>query len=85
MTPHSVIGVIMGKLQEIAKIRFTEAYLDIVDKCKLVKHPAQKGELKKGEYEKGYTVHCEAIDIDTAFGELIAANNVFNFAKDMGL
>ena len=75
----------MAKLKELAKIRFTEAYLDIVDQCKLKKHPSQKGELKKGEYEKGYTVECEAIDLDTAFQELIAANQVYNLANEMGL
>lgn len=75
----------MGKLQELAKIRFTSAWLDIVDKCKLKKVESEKGELKKGEYEKAHIVECNGIDIDTAFQELVAANNVFQIAKEMGL
>lgn len=74
----------MGKLQELAKTRFTNVFIDTVDNCKVKKIKSKK-ELKKGEYEAGYIVECNGIDIDTAFQELIAANKVFNIAKDMGL
>jgi len=74
----------MGKLQELAKVRFTNAFIDIVDNCKLKKVDSKK-ELKKGEYEAGHIVECNGIDIDTAFQELLAANSVCNIAKEMGL
>ena len=74
----------MGKLQELAKVRFTNAFIDIVDNCKLKKVESTK-ELKKGEYEAGHIVECEGIDISIAFQELIAANKVFNIAKESGI
>lgn len=77
----------MGKLKDLAQVRFSNAFVDIVNNCNLKKEGKvqEEAELKALESETSYYIECEGIEIDIAFDEMLKAHNVFKIAKELGL
>ena len=68
----------MGKLQELARVRFAELYLEAVEKCTIYQSQDEKG-------KEIHFVTCKGIDRDEIFQQMANANTVFHAAKEMGL